>query len=49
MRLDTMTRQDVIDTVDHYMFNAGARYDLVVDHAKDMYVYDVNGEKYLDF
>lgn len=49
MRLDTMTRQDVIDTVDHYMFNAGARYDLVVDHAKDMYVYDVNGERYLDF
>jgi acetylornithine/N-succinyldiaminopimelate aminotransferase len=31
------------------MFQAGARYDVVADHAKDMYVYDVDGTEYLDF
>lgn len=44
-----MTRQEIKDTIDKYMINIGARYDIVADHAKDMYVYDVDGTEYLDF
>lgn len=44
-----MTRQEVKDTVDKYMIGIGERFDLVAERGKDMYVYDADGTKYLDF
>lgn len=44
-----MTRQEVKDTIDKYMIGIGERFDLVAERGKDMYVYDADGTKYLDF
>ncbi len=51
MRLEDtgMTRQETKDTIDHYMLSIGERFDLVAERAKDMYVYDADGTRYLDF
>lgn len=45
----TITRQDIKDMIDTYMISIGERFDLVAEHAEDMYVYDMDGTEFLDF
>ena len=51
MRLkDTgLTSQDIKDKVNKYMIETYERFDFLAERAKDMYMYDENGEEYLDF
>ena len=51
MRLkDTgLTSQDIKDKVNKYMIETYERFDFLAERAKDMYMYDENGEAYLDF
>ena len=51
MRLkDTgLTFQDIKDKVNKYMIETYERFDFLAERAKDMYMYDENGEEYLDF
>ena len=51
MRLkDTgLTSQDIKDKVNKYMIETYERFDFLAEKAKDMYMYDENGEEYLDF
>ena len=51
MRLaDTgLTAQDIKDKVKKYMIETYERMDFLCETAKDQYMYDENGEKYLDF
>ena len=51
MRLkDTgLTAQEIKDIVNKYMIETYERFDFVADFAKGMYLYDENGEGYLDF
>ena len=50
MRLkDTgLTSQDIKDKVNKYMIETYERFDFLAERAKDMYMYDENGEEYLD-
>ncbi len=41
--------QDIKDKVNKYMIETYERMDFICEKAKDMYLYDENGEKYLDF
>ncbi len=51
MRLkDTgLTAQDIKDKVNKYMIETYERFDFLAETAKDEYVYDENGNEYLDF
>ena len=51
MRLkDTgLTAQDIKDKVNKYMIETYERFDFIAETAKDQYMYDENGEAYLDF
>ena len=47
-----MKKQEIIDKQRKYLFSCVATYydePLVVDHAKDHYVYDADGKEFLDF
>jgi 4-aminobutyrate aminotransferase-like enzyme len=47
-----MKKQEIIDKQNKYLFSCVATYydePLVVDHAKDSYVYDAEGRQFLDF
>lgn len=44
-----LTKQELIDIVDQYMISIGERYDLIADSAKDLTVFDEQGDTYLDF
>ncbi|HZD39357.1 MAG TPA: aminotransferase class III-fold pyridoxal phosphate-dependent enzyme, partial [Terriglobales bacterium] len=47
-----MNKKDIIDKQRKYLFSCVATYydePLVVDHAKDNYVYDAEGKEFLDF
>jgi 4-aminobutyrate aminotransferase-like enzyme len=47
-----MKKQEIIDKQKKYLFSCVATYydePLVVDHAKDSYVYDAEGKQFLDF
>ena len=47
-----MKKEEIIDKQKKYLFSCVATYydePLVVDHAKDNYVYDAEGKEYLDF
>lgn len=44
-----LTEQDVKDLVNKYMIETYERFDFVAETAKDQYMYDTNGEAYLDF
>ncbi|MFI3171553.1 MAG: acetylornithine/succinylornithine family transaminase [Eubacteriales bacterium] len=44
-----MTAQEVKDTVNKYMMETYARFDFIAETADGMYLYDENGEGYLDF
>lgn len=51
MRLEDtgLTKQDIKDKVDKYMIETYERFDFLAESAKDQYIYDENGEPYLDF
>ena len=47
-----MDKKEIIDKQKKYLFSCVATYYdelLVVDHAKDQYVYDADGKEFLDF
>lgn len=44
-----MDKKQLIDTANTYMMELGARYDLVAEQSKGMYIYDENGKAFLDF
>ena len=44
-----LTFQDIKDKVDKYMIETYERFDFLAETAKDMYIYDENGNGYLDF
>ena len=44
-----LTSQDIKDKVNKYMIETYERFDFLAERAKDMYMYDENGEEYLDF
>ena len=44
-----MLRQEAIDAAEKYYLPVFGRLPLVLDHGQGCYVYDMNGEKYLDF
>lgn len=44
-----LTVQDIKDKVSKYMIETYERFDFLAETAKDQYIYDENGEKYLDF
>ena len=43
------TAQDIKDLVATYMIDTYERYEFVADYAKDQYLYDGEGGRYLDF
>ena len=43
------TAQEIKDKVNKYMIETYERFDFLAETAKDQYIYDENGEKYLDF
>ncbi len=43
------TAQDIKDKVNKYMIETYERFDFLAETAKDQYIYDEKGEKYLDF
>ena len=43
------TAQDIKDKVNKYMIETYERYDFLAETAKDQYIYDEKGERYLDF
>ncbi len=43
------TTEEIIEISEKYTFNTYSRYKIVVDRAKDGYIIDKNGKKYLDF
>ncbi len=51
MRLkdSNLSRQELKDMVGKYMIDTYERFDFIAETAKDMYLYDENGEGYLDF
>ncbi len=44
-----MTKEDIKEMVSCYMIDTYERFDFVAETAKDMYIYDENGDAYLDF
>ena len=44
-----LTSQDIKDKVSKYMIETYERFDFLAETAKDQYIYDENGEAYLDF
>ena len=44
-----LTAQDIKDKVNKYMIETYERFDFLAETAKDQYIYDEKGEKYLDF
>lgn len=44
-----LSAQDLKDMVGKYMIETYERFDFIAESAKDMYLYDENGEAYLDF
>lgn len=44
-----LTAQDIKDKVNRYMIETYERFDFLAETAKDQYIYDENGEPYLDF
>lgn len=44
-----LTKEELKSLVSKYMIDTYERFDFVAETAKDMYLYDENGEKYLDF
>ena len=44
-----LTAHDIKDLVSSYMIDTYERYDFVAEYAKDQYLYDSEGERYLDF
>ena len=44
-----LNAQDIKDKVDKYMIETYERMDFICERAKGMYLYDEDGEKYLDF
>lgn len=51
MRLKELgiTKEDIKGLVNKYMIDTYERFDMVAETAKDMYLYDADGDKYLDF
>ena len=48
----TMDKKEIIDKQKKYLFSCVSTYydePLVVDHARDQYVYDTDGKEFLDF
>ena len=44
-----MTDKEYMDNGEKYFVHTYNRYKIVMDHAKGVYIYDVNGKQYLDF
>lgn len=44
-----LTKAELKALVDTYMIDTYERFDMIAETAKDMYIYDENGEGYLDF
>lgn len=44
-----LTKEDIKKKVETYMVETMERFDMLAETAKDQYVYDENGEAYLDF
>ena len=44
-----LTQQEIKDKVNKYMIETYERFDFLAETAKDQYIYDENGEEYLDF
>ncbi|MGC4017874.1 MAG: acetylornithine/succinylornithine family transaminase [Muricomes sp.] len=44
-----LTKTELKALVDTYMIDTYERFDMIAETAKDMYIYDENGEGYLDF
>src|SRR5699024_6829502 len=44
-----LTVQDIKEKVSKYMIETYERFDFLAESAKDQYIYDEKGEKYLDF
>lgn len=44
-----LTKEALKEKVEKYMIETYERFDIVAETAKDMYLYDENGEAYLDF
>lgn len=44
-----LTVQDIKDKVNKYMIETYERFDFLAETAKDQYLYDEKGEKYLNF
>ncbi len=44
-----LSKQDIIEMANTYMWDIGYRFPIVVESAKDTKVFDVDGDEYLDF
>ena len=44
-----MSMQEYIDAAERDLLHTYNRYQIVLDKAKDVYLYDINGKQYLDF
>ena len=44
-----MTMQEMMETADTHLLHVYNRFPVVFDHGKDMYLYDTDKKKYLDF
>ena len=44
-----MKAQEYIDQAEQYLIHTYNRYQLVLEKGDGVYLYDVNGDKYLDF
>lgn len=44
-----MSKQEYIDVADQELLHTYNRFSLVLDHGKDVYLYDTDGKEYLDF
>ncbi|KNZ40192.1 aspartate aminotransferase family protein [Acetobacterium bakii] len=44
-----LTKEELKQKVNQYMIETYERFDFIAETAKDMYIYDENGEAYLDF
>ena len=43
------TQKQIIDRAEAVLLHTYNRYQIVLDHGEGMYLYDVDGNKYLDF
>lgn len=43
------TKEDIKGLVEKYMIDTYERFPMIAERAEDMYIYDENGEAYLDF